>query len=74
MTTTTAFKIGSYDSERANWDDILTTLASITGYPAISIPCSCDNDGMPFGVQIIGDIYKEGKLFNFVRQLKQNIT
>ena len=74
VTTTTAFKIGSYDSERANWDDILTTLASITGYPAISIPCSCDNDGMPFGVQIIGDIYKEGKLFNFVRQLKQNIT
>lgn len=69
VTTTTAFKIGSHDSERSDWDDILTTLASITGYPAISIPCSCDKDGMPFGVQIIGNIYGDKKLFNFVKLL-----
>ena len=72
-TTTTAFKFDDHNLERSNCDDILTTLASITGYPAISIPCGFDNNDMPFGVQIIGDIYKDEKLLNFVKKLQYKL-
>lgn len=71
-TTTTAFKFDVFDKDRNNWDDIFTTLASITGYPAISIPCGVDDNNMPFGIQIIGNLYNENKLFKFIKKL-QNI-
>jgi len=66
-TTTSAFNIGEKCNEdNSEWDDIYTTLASLTGYPAISIPCGFDDNNMPFGIQIIGNIYKENQLFNFL--------
>ena len=71
-TTTAAFNIGENRNEdNSNWDDILVTLASLVGYPAISIPCGFDNNNMPFGIQIIGDIYKENKLFNLIKTIFQ---
>jgi len=69
VTTTTAFNIGEKCNEdNSEWDDIVVTLASLVGYPAISIPCGFDNNNMPFGIQIIGNIYKENSLFYFLKK------
>ena len=32
----------------------LTYGITLTGHPAVSIPCGVDEQGMPFGLQIVG--------------------
>jgi len=51
--------------------DIFTTLASIGGFPAISLPVSFSNSEKKIGFQLISDEFEEGKLLKFSKQLKQ---
>ena len=36
-------------------DDVFTAPASLTGLPALSVPCGEDSAGLPIGVQLIGE-------------------
>lgn len=40
-------------------DDILTTSVNLAGNCALSIPCGMSSDGLPIGLQIIGDMFEE---------------
>lgn len=40
-----------------------TGLPSLTGLPAISVPCGFDADGLPIGMQLIGRPFEEATLF-----------
>jgi aspartyl-tRNA(Asn)/glutamyl-tRNA(Gln) amidotransferase subunit A len=40
----------------------MTRPANLTGLPAISIPCGFTNDGLPIGMQLIGQRWGEAKL------------
>ena len=72
---TTAFKIG----ERTNdllamyLSDIYTVPISLAGIPAISIPCG-KVEGLPVGLQIIGNYFEEDVLFNLAYSLEQEIN
>ena len=45
------------------YDVILTTYAfSLTGLPALSLPCGCDSKGLPVGLQIVGPRYREDRV------------
>ena len=69
-TTTTAFEIGEkIEDEKLYWADIYTVIASIAGMPAVSIPCGKDKNGMPIGIQIIGNRYKDEELIDFVKKI-----
>ena len=46
-----------------------TTLASIAGLPALSLPAGWSDDGLPVGVQIIGPANSEAALFATARRL-----
>lgn len=61
VVSTPAFKIGekSADPISMYMSDITTVSASLAGLPAISVPAG-DVDGLPVGVQLIGD-YKSDK-------------
>jgi aspartyl-tRNA(Asn)/glutamyl-tRNA(Gln) amidotransferase subunit A len=37
-------------------------VASLTGLPALNVPCGFDADGMPMGLQIIGRPFAEATL------------
>ncbi|MFI0418692.1 amidase [Spongiactinospora sp. 9N601] len=39
------------------------TLASVTGLPALSVPCGFDDDGLPIGLQLIGRPETETTLY-----------
>lgn len=39
--------------------DIYTISANLAGLPAISVPCGRDSKGLPIGMQLIGDCFKE---------------
>lgn len=58
---TTAPKLGSSltDPMKMYLSDIYTISANLAGLPALSIPCGKDANGLPIGMQLIGDCFKE---------------
>lgn len=58
---TVAFKLGSKSNNPMEMylADICTVSVNIAGLPGISIPCGVDSEGMPIGMQIIGNKFDE---------------
>ncbi|HEV7644001.1 MAG TPA: Asp-tRNA(Asn)/Glu-tRNA(Gln) amidotransferase subunit GatA [Pyrinomonadaceae bacterium] len=63
---TTAFKIGekSDDPLAMYLNDIYTVSANLAGVPGISVPCGISGEGLPIGMQLIGDFWSESTLLN----------
>lgn len=61
VTPTPAYKIGekSNDPLKMYLDDILTTPVNLAGICGLSVPCGFSSVGMPIGLQILGDSFKE---------------
>ncbi|HBR57749.1 MAG TPA: Asp-tRNA(Asn)/Glu-tRNA(Gln) amidotransferase GatCAB subunit A, partial [Blastocatellia bacterium] len=63
---TTAFKIGERIDDPLSMylSDIYTVSANLAGVPAISVPCGISPEGLPIGVQLVGNFWSEGLLLN----------
>ncbi len=63
---TVAFDIGSKSNNPLEMylSDICTVSVNIAGLPGISIPCGVDKQGMPIGMQLIGNKFEEEKILN----------
>lgn len=62
---TVAFEFGSKSSPLEMYlSDICTVSVNIAGLPGISIPCGVDSNGMPVGMQLIGNKYAEETILN----------
>ena len=70
---TTAFEIGSKSSNPLEMylADICTVSVNIAGLPGISIPCGVDSDGMPIGMQLIGNRFSEETILNAAYTFEQ---
>ncbi len=66
-TPTTAFKFGEHggDPVAMYLEDLFTVQASVSGVPALSIPNGKDDSGMPIGLQVIANSFKEAELYAF---------
>ncbi|MBO5070434.1 MAG: Asp-tRNA(Asn)/Glu-tRNA(Gln) amidotransferase subunit GatA, partial [Roseburia sp.] len=42
--------------------DIYTVSVNLAGLPGISLPCGKDKNGLPIGLQLIGDCFQEKKI------------
>jgi len=51
--------------------DIYTVHANLTGNPAISLPLGKHSNGLPFGIQVIADHFKEKEMFEFSNVLEK---
>ncbi len=51
--------------------DLLTIPANLAGLPAISLPCGFDKSGLPIGLQLIGNVFEEGKLLQVASQFEK---
>ena len=51
--------------------DIHTVSVNLAGLPAISIPCGCDSQGLPIGMQLIGDAFMEKKIIRAAYTFEQ---
>ena len=58
---TTAPKLGESLSDpiKMYLSDVYTISANLAGLPGISLPCGYDNNGMPIGMQLLGDCFNE---------------
>jgi aspartyl-tRNA(Asn)/glutamyl-tRNA(Gln) amidotransferase subunit A len=51
--------------------DIFTLPGSLAGLPGMSVPCGFGAGGMPVGLQLIGNYFKEGQLLNAAHRFQQ---
>ena len=70
-TPTTAFTFGAHkgDPVAMYLEDLFTVHASVAGVPAISIPNGTDDAGLPIGLQIVANSFKEAELYAFSQYL-----
>lgn len=61
---TVAYKIGENSSDplKMYLGDIYTVSINLAGIPAVSVPCGFGANGMPVGMQLIGNSFDEPKL------------
>lgn len=66
-----AFKFGenSNDPIKMYLEDIYTVQANLCGVPAMSLPVGKNSEGLPFGIQLMADLFKENELLNFASYL-----
>lgn len=72
---TVAFDIGSKSDNPLEMylADICTVSVNIAGLPGISIPCGVDKEGMPIGMQLIGNKFCEETILNAAYTFEQVI-
>ena len=51
--------------------DICTVSVNIAGLPGISIPCGVDSNGLPIGMQLIGNKFQEETILNAAYSFEQ---
>jgi aspartyl-tRNA(Asn)/glutamyl-tRNA(Gln) amidotransferase subunit A len=73
VTPSTAFRIGekSGDPVQMYLEDIYTLLVNLAGLPGMSHPCGFDRQGLPVGLQLIGDYFGEAGLLNAAHRYQQ---
>ena len=64
VTPTPAYRIGekTADPLKMYLDDILTTPVNLAGICGLSVPCGFSKAGLPIGLQILGDSFKEANI------------
>jgi aspartyl-tRNA(Asn)/glutamyl-tRNA(Gln) amidotransferase subunit A len=70
---TVAWKLGEQagDPNAAYLADIFTLPASLAGLPGMSVPAGFGTDGLPVGLQLIGNYFAEGQLLHTAHALQQ---
>jgi len=70
------FKIGEKNTDPLAMylADIYTITANLGGNPAISIPSGISKEGLPIGIQLMGDMLCEEKIFKAAYSLEQALA
>ncbi len=60
------------DPVQAYLSDIYTIAVNLAGLPAMSLPAGLGANGLPIGVQLIGNYFAERKILNVAHQMQLN--
>lgn len=73
---TTAPKLGASLSDPIQMylGDIYTISVNLAGLPGITVPCGVDSQGLPIGMQLIGDCFQENKIIRAAYTFEQTKT
>jgi aspartyl-tRNA(Asn)/glutamyl-tRNA(Gln) amidotransferase subunit A len=66
----TAFRLGekAADPLQMYLSDIYTIAVNLAGLPGMSIPCGFDSQGLPVGLQVIGNYFREAQMLQVGHQ------
>lgn len=72
-TTTTAYNLGEKSDNPLEMymADLLTVTINLAGVPAISLPGGFSSEGLPIGIQLIGDYFEEEKIYQAAYAFEQ---
>ncbi len=48
----------------------LTSSLTVIGHPVVALPCGLDNQGTPFGIQVVGRMYSDHRLLSIASGLE----
>ena len=66
-----AWKLGTLSDPVSNYlADVFTLPASLAGLPAMSLPAGSGAEGLPVGLQLIGNYFQEGRLLQAAHRLQ----
>ena len=67
---TTAFKLGEKTADPVEMylSDIYTIAVNLAGLPGMSLPCGFDAQGLPIGLQLIGNYFDEARMLGVAHQ------
>ncbi|MDY7020246.1 MAG: Asp-tRNA(Asn)/Glu-tRNA(Gln) amidotransferase subunit GatA [Cyanobacteriota bacterium] len=70
---TTAFKAGEKTDDPLSMylSDLMTIPVNLAGLPALSLPCGFDEQGLPIGLQFIGNVLGEAQLLEVAYAYEQ---
>jgi len=73
-TPTPAFKIGEKvdDPLQMYLSDIFTIPCNLAGLPGLSLPCGFSREGLPLGLQILGNLFQEEKILRVAYAFEKN--
>ncbi|MCC5647171.1 Asp-tRNA(Asn)/Glu-tRNA(Gln) amidotransferase subunit GatA [Nostoc sp. CHAB 5824] len=73
---TTAFKAGEKTTDPLSMylTDLMTIPVNLAGLPSLSLPCGFDDQGLPIGLQLIGNVLREEVLFQVAYAYEQSTT
>jgi aspartyl-tRNA(Asn)/glutamyl-tRNA(Gln) amidotransferase subunit A len=73
---TTAFKAGEKTTDPLSMylTDLMTIPVNLAGLPSLSLPCGFDDQGLPIGLQLIGNLLREDQLFQVAYAYEQSTT
>ncbi|MBD2020945.1 Asp-tRNA(Asn)/Glu-tRNA(Gln) amidotransferase subunit GatA [Leptolyngbya sp. FACHB-36] len=71
---TTAFKSGDKAADPLSMYliDLMTIPVNLAGLPGISIPCGFDGQGLPIGLQLIGNVLREDQVLQVAYAYEQS--
>ncbi len=66
---TTAFKAGEKTADPLSMylSDLMTIPVNLAGLPGLSLPCGFDGQGLPIGLQLVGNVLREDQLSGSIR-------
>jgi len=66
----TAFKLGEKTADPVEMylSDIYTIAVNLAGLPGMSLPCGFDAQGLPIGMQLIGNYFDEARMLGVAHQ------
>ena len=72
-TPTTAFKAQEKTANPLTMylSDLMTIPVNLAGLPALNVPCGFDQNGLPIGMQLIGSVLGEARLFEVAYAYEQ---
>ena len=72
-TPVTALKLGEFEKYPffGEMMDVLNEPAAVSGIPAINVPCGFDDNGLPVGIQAMGNYFAESTLLQFAYQFEK---
>src|SRR6056297_323551 len=73
-TPSAAFGLGemeSADPVQMYLNDVFTVTVNLAGLPGIAVPAALDRQGLPLGLQLIGQPWQEGELLNTAEVLER---
>ncbi|WP_299416354.1 Asp-tRNA(Asn)/Glu-tRNA(Gln) amidotransferase subunit GatA, partial [Acaryochloris sp. IP29b_bin.148] len=73
-TPTTAFKAGEKTADPLSMylSDLMTIPVNLAGLPGLSLPCGFDDQGLPIGLQMVGNVLREDQVLQAAYAYEQS--